>query len=64
MSLLQPAMVLTGPSPFHYGEQAVQTRVGSRDGSERLGRAFIRKYLTDQARDFFQELSLLFVGIR
>jgi uncharacterized protein len=40
-------------SPFHDGEQIVQTRVGVRDQMERRGRAVIRSFMPDQHREFF-----------
>lgn len=52
------------PSPFHFGEQRVQNIVGTREVAERTGRAFIRKFLNDQAKQFFEELPLWFVGSR
>ena len=50
-------------SPFHAGEQAVQTKLGVRDRAEKLGRAMIRPFMPDQHREFFSTLSYLFVGI-
>lgn len=40
-------------SPFHAGEQKVQTKVGVRDQMERKGRAVIRSFMPDQHREFF-----------
>jgi predicted pyridoxine 5'-phosphate oxidase superfamily flavin-nucleotide-binding protein len=40
-------------SPFHDGEQMVQTKVGVRDQMERRGRAVIRSFMPDQHREFF-----------
>ena len=37
--------------------------MGSRDSADRIG-PFLRKYLNDQAKEFFEELTLLFVGQR
>ena len=59
-AVVQPA---THHSPYHFGEQSVQSRVGTRSISERVGK-FIRSYLTDQARDFFEDLPLWFIGAR
>jgi predicted pyridoxine 5'-phosphate oxidase superfamily flavin-nucleotide-binding protein len=49
-------------SPFHPGEQAVQTRVGVREQVERAGRNMTRDYLPDQHRELFEALPLLVVG--
>ena len=57
---VQPA---THPSPYHFGEQSVQNRIGTRSVSDRVG-AFIRNYLTDQAREFFEDLPLLYISAR
>lgn len=58
-----PMQALPTPSPYHPGELKVQERLGSRDSADRIG-PFLRKYLTDQAKEFFNELPLLFVGQR
>ncbi|MEM1367067.1 MAG: pyridoxamine 5'-phosphate oxidase family protein [Cyanobacteria bacterium P01_H01_bin.15] len=50
-------------SPFHPGEQAVQTRLGVRDKIEALGRQFIRDYLPEQHREFYPLLPFLVVGM-
>ena len=49
-------------SPFHPGEQAVQTRVGVRKIAEDLGSRVIRDYMPDQHRAFYQQLPYLFLG--
>lgn len=51
-------------SPFHAGEQAVQSRLGVRKIAEQLGQAMIRPFMPEQHREFFNALSYLFVGIR
>ena len=48
-------------SPFHAGELAVQARSGVLDRAALLGKMF-RPYLTEQHREFFAQLPLLFVG--
>ncbi|CAL8471002.1 g10544 [Coccomyxa elongata] len=58
-----PMQALPTLSPYHPGEIKVQDRLGSRDSADRIG-PFLRKYLTDQAKEFFNELPLLFVGQR
>ncbi|MGF1602461.1 MAG: pyridoxamine 5'-phosphate oxidase family protein [Thermosynechococcaceae cyanobacterium] len=49
-------------SPFHLGEQGIQTRLGIRDKMERIGRRVIRDYMPDQHRQFYQALSFLLLG--
>jgi ferredoxin-NADP reductase/predicted pyridoxine 5'-phosphate oxidase superfamily flavin-nucleotide-binding protein len=49
-------------SPFHRGEQAIQQRLGVRERMETFGRRVIRDYMPAQHRDFYQQLSYLFVG--
>jgi len=49
-------------SPFHAGEQRVQTRIGVRDQVERGGRKMIRDHMPDQHRALFEVLPLLLVG--
>ncbi|KAK9901386.1 hypothetical protein WJX75_009774 [Coccomyxa subellipsoidea] len=62
--MLRTNRISKDPSPYHVGEQHAQTRVGVRDIAERIGRAYIRKYLTDQAKEFYNELPFLNVGTR
>lgn len=49
-------------SPFHIGEQQLQTRFGVREKMERFGRQVIRDYMPDQHRDFYSQLPFIFVG--
>lgn len=49
-------------SPFHAGEQEVQSRLGFREMSEAQGRRSIRAFMPDQHRDFFTLLPFLLVG--
>ena len=49
-------------SPFHEGEQLLQTRFGVREKMERFGRQVIREYMPDQHRDFYGQLPFIFVG--
>ena len=49
-------------SPFHSGEQQVQSRVGVRAQVERAGRNMIREQLPDPFRELFEALPLLIVG--
>ena len=59
---LQGASTLINGSPFHPGEQAIQSRVGSRNRVEESGRRLIRNYMPDQHRQFFAQLPLFFVA--
>lgn len=52
----------TNKSPFHQGEQEVQTRLGVRDKIEEIGQRFIRCYLPDQHRKIYEQLPYLFIG--
>lgn len=49
-------------SPFHHGEQQVQTRLGVRDKVEDLGQRFIRDYFPTQHREFYEQLPYIFLG--
>lgn len=49
-------------SPFHAGEQIVQSRMGVRDQVERAGRNTIRDHMADQHRELFEALPLLVLG--
>ncbi|MBV1921431.1 MAG: pyridoxamine 5'-phosphate oxidase family protein [Pseudomonadales bacterium] len=49
-------------SPFHRGEQAVQSRLGVREKMERFGSRVIRDHMPEQHRDFYQQLPFVFVG--
>lgn len=49
-------------SPYHAGEQAVQTRAGAREMAERVGRKVIRSFMPDQHREFFLELPFVILG--
>ncbi len=49
-------------SPFHEGEQALQTLSGKREEAEGMGRKMIRPFLPDQHRDFFAQLPFLVIG--
>ncbi len=50
-------------SPFHAGEQTIQSLAGVRDRIERKGRAVIRDYLPEQHRAFFATLPFMVVGL-
>lgn len=49
-------------SPFHEGELAVQDRIGVRAKMDQVGRRVVRRYLTDQHRNFFPLLPYVFIG--
>ena len=49
-------------SPFHPGEQLVQSRYGVREKLESAGRRVIRDFMSDQHREFFETLPLIFLG--
>lgn len=51
-----------GASPFHEGEQALQSQNGLREEAESMGRRMIRSFMPDQHRDFFSQLPFLVVG--
>lgn len=49
-------------SPFHPGELAIQQRVGVVDKIDAQGRRAVRRYMTEQHREFFGLLPYAFVG--
>ena len=49
-------------SPFHEGEQRLQTLTGLRDRMEQVGQTVIRPFMPDQHRDFFAQLPFVLVG--
>ena len=51
-----------GRSPFHRGEQALQSRLGVRDKVERLGQKVIHDHMPKEHGKFFSELPFLIVG--
>jgi predicted pyridoxine 5'-phosphate oxidase superfamily flavin-nucleotide-binding protein len=46
-------------SPFHAGEQAVQTRIGVRDRVEKMGQRMVRSFMPDEHRAFFEDLPFM-----
>jgi uncharacterized protein len=50
-------------SPFHAGEQTIQSLAGVRDRMERKGRAVIRDYMPEQHRALFAALPFMIVGL-
>jgi uncharacterized protein len=53
----------TTTSPFHAGEQTIQSLAGVRDRMELRGRAVIRNHMPEQHRTFFAALPFLVVGL-
>jgi predicted pyridoxine 5'-phosphate oxidase superfamily flavin-nucleotide-binding protein/ferredoxin len=49
-------------SPFHKGEQYIQTKLGVRERMERFGQQVIRDYLPQEHRDFYERLPYVFAG--
>jgi uncharacterized protein len=49
-------------SPFHAGEQAVQTRIGVRDRIEKMGQNVVRDFMPEQHREFFEAQPFMIVG--
>lgn len=49
-------------SPFHKGEQAIQSRLDVREKMERFGKAVIRDVMPNQHRAFYSQLPFVFVG--
>ncbi len=49
-------------SPFHEGEREIQTRLGVRDQLEDMGQRFIRSYMPDEHREFYEQLPYLLIG--
>src|SRR5476649_180302 len=50
-------------SPFHAGEQKIQSLAGVRDRIELRGRAVILDYMPEQHRAFFPALTFMAVGL-
>jgi len=49
-------------SPFHAGEQALQSRCGVRERIEAVGRSMIRDHMPEPHRAFFANLPLLYLA--
>lgn len=49
-------------SPFHEGEQQLQSLAGMRERMEQVGLKVIRDHMPDQHRDFFAQLPFIVVG--
>ena len=56
------AVIDNSSSPFHEGEHRVQTRAGVREKTEEIGRRFIRDYMPDQHRDFYEALPFVILA--
>jgi len=48
--------------PWHAGELAMQTRVGVLAKMDDVGRRFVRDYMPDQHREFFEQLPFVVLG--
>ena len=49
-------------SPFHKGEQKIQTMLGVRDKMERFGRQVIRDFMPEQHQEFYHQLPFVMIG--
>jgi predicted pyridoxine 5'-phosphate oxidase superfamily flavin-nucleotide-binding protein len=49
-------------SPFHWGERAIQERLGALEQMDDFGRRIIREFLPEQHRQFYAQLSYFLVG--
>ncbi len=49
-------------SPWHDGERVLQQKVGVLERMEVAGQKFIRDYMPDQHREFYQQLPFMIVG--
>ena len=49
-------------SVWHQGELTIQDMVGTTERMAELGPKFIREYMPIEHREFFQSLSMLFIG--
>ena len=49
-------------SPFHAGEQALQSAIGKRERMEAFGQKVIRDHMPDQHREFYTQLPFLVLG--
>ena len=47
---------------WHQGELAVQQKAGTDKRMAEIGGKFIREFMPQQHRDFFQSLSMIFIG--
>jgi len=56
-------VVTNAASPFHAGEQTIQTLAGVRDRMELKGRAILRDYMPEQHQAFFATLPFMVVGL-
>jgi ferredoxin-NADP reductase/predicted pyridoxine 5'-phosphate oxidase superfamily flavin-nucleotide-binding protein len=62
---MQPVLDTRNPaSPFHAGEQAVQSRLGVRQAIEPWARKVVRPFLPDQHREFYSQLPFVVASAR
>lgn len=57
-----PDPTSASPSPFHPGEQAMQTRLGVRDQLEQVAGRLMRDHMPDQHRELFAKLPMVLLG--
>lgn len=57
-----PPAETAAASPFHAGEQVLQTRAGVRERAERAGRRMIRDFMPDEHRALFEALPYVVIG--
>ncbi len=57
-----PSISPTVASPFHRGEQEVQTRLGVRERIEKFAQRVVRDHMPDQHRAFFEMLPFMLLG--
>jgi len=50
------------PAPWHAGELHVQTHAGVTERMDVIGRKFIRDFMPDQHREFYEQIPYLIVG--
>lgn len=59
---MQPKTHFATASPFHRGEQEVQSSLGVRDALEHQGQRVIHDHMPDQHREFYSQLPFLLLG--
>ncbi len=57
-------MTMAAASPFHAGEQAVQSRMGVRDVIEPWARKVVRGWMPEQHREFYSQLPFVVAAAR
>ena len=49
-------------SPFHRGEKAIQSKLGIREGMEKIGQFLIHDHMSQQHQEFYSQLPYVLVG--